>query len=230
MSAVFITATGTEVGKTYVAAGLIRHFRNTGRAVDALKPVVSGFDPAAAQTSDPDVLLAALGRPVTPAEIERISPWRYAAPVAPDLAARLENRALDFDALIEFSQRACAATPGMLLIEGVGGVMTPLDDKHTVLDWITALQVPLLVVTGTYLGSISHTLTCLDVLLRRDFLVKAVVVNDTPGSAVTMHSTTESISRFARSIPIVGLRRAPAPASGRDVFAQIAARLSAPSS
>ncbi|MFZ3360640.1 MAG: AAA family ATPase, partial [Xanthobacteraceae bacterium] len=81
MSAIFITATGTDVGKTYVAASLIGHLRQIGRVVDAIKPVVSGFDPAQAAASDPGLLLDALGLPVTPAEIDRISPWRFSAAV-----------------------------------------------------------------------------------------------------------------------------------------------------
>ena len=65
VSAIFITATGTDVGKTFVAASLIRHLRQIGHSVDAIKPIVSGFDPAQAATSDPGVLLDALGLPVT---------------------------------------------------------------------------------------------------------------------------------------------------------------------
>ncbi|MGA9950067.1 MAG: AAA family ATPase, partial [Xanthobacteraceae bacterium] len=59
MTAIFITGTGTDVGKTYVTAALIRHLRQMGRSVEALKPVVSGFDPALPATSDPGVLLKA---------------------------------------------------------------------------------------------------------------------------------------------------------------------------
>ena len=87
VTAIFITATGTDVGKTYVAASLIRHLRQMGRLVDAIKPVVSGFDPAQAVASDPGMLLDALGLPVTKDNIGRISPWRYRAPLSPDLAA-----------------------------------------------------------------------------------------------------------------------------------------------
>jgi len=58
MSAVFITATGTDIGKTFVTAGLIRHLRALGREVDALKPVMTGFDPAHPEASDAGVLLA----------------------------------------------------------------------------------------------------------------------------------------------------------------------------
>src|SRR5205823_3369705 len=119
----------------------IRHFRTAGRTVAALKPVVSGFDPATGADSDPGCLLAALGRPATSEEIERISPWRFSAPLSPDLAAARENRAIDVRAVVDFCSRAAsAARRDMLLIEGIGGAMVPLDDRHTVLDWMTALQ------------------------------------------------------------------------------------------
>ena len=222
MTAFFITATGTDVGKTYVASGLIRRWRTAGREVDALKPVATGFDPAAAAISDTGILLAALDRPVTPAEIDRVSPWRFTAPLSPDMAARLENRAVDFDALVKFSRDTVATTKETLLIEGIGGIMVPLDDKHTVLDWMIALNIPLLLVTGTYVGSLSHTLTCLDVLARRGLTVKAVVVNDTPGSPVTCQNTIDTLQNFARNISIAGLRWKPETAMGDGGFQTIA--------
>ena len=75
LSAYFVTATGTDIGKTFVTAGLIRHLRSAGAAVDALKPVVSGYDSSVVETSDPAVLLKALGKPVSAEEITRIAPW-----------------------------------------------------------------------------------------------------------------------------------------------------------
>ena len=207
MSAFFITATGTDIGKTFVASGLIRYWRAAGRPVDALKPVATGFDPASAAASDAGVLLTALGRPATPAEIERISPWRFAAPLSPDMAAERESRPIDFDALVRFSHAAIEDNRGTLLIEGIGGIMVPLDHRHTVLDWMIALNVPLVLVTGSYLGSLSHTLTALDVLGRRGLAVKALVVNETPGSPVTIESTIGTIAGFARAIPIIDMPR-----------------------
>jgi dethiobiotin synthetase len=210
MTAFFITATGTDIGKTFVATELIRHFRRAGRAIDAFKPVVAGFDPAQVETSDPGRLLSALGKPIVADEIARISPFRFAAALAPDLAARRENRTLDFAALVAFSQRAIQNHSGTLLIEGVGGIMAPLDERHTVLDWMTALQLPLVLVAGSYLGSISHTLTCLDVLQRRALAIRALVVSETAGSTVPLADTVATVAGFAPSLPIVGLRRLPA--------------------
>ena len=94
--------------------------------------------------------------------------------------------------------------------------MVPLDDTHTVLDWMTALGAPLLVVTGSYLGALSHTLTCLDVLERRKLAVKALVVNETPGSSVTLDDTMMTLKRFV-SAPMIGLTRASDPAAFKKI-------------
>ncbi len=225
MSATFITATGTDIGKTFVAAGLIRHWREANQTVDAFKPVVTGFKADQAETSDPGVLLAALGRTVTPVAIERIAPWRFATPASPDLAARLENRTVDFDALLAFCRRAIENAAGTVLIEGIGGVMVPLDDTRTVLDWIAALNIPAVLVSGSYLGSLSHTLTSLDALRRRNVVIKALVVNETPESIVAVKDTMATLKRFAENIPVFGLPRLPAGGAQHLTLADLAALL-----
>lgn len=208
MTAIFITATGTEVGKTFIAAALIRHLRRMGRSVEAIKPVVSGFDPQDYAASDPAVLLQALGFPATLPNIERVSPWRFRAAMSPDAAARKEDRRIDVDEVVAFCQSAIEQRQDILLIEGIGGIMVPLDEQRTILDVMMALQLPLIVVTGSYLGTISHTLTALDAVFRRDLAVLAVIVNETPGSAVPLEETVAAIARFAE--PVIGLPRQPA--------------------
>jgi dethiobiotin synthetase len=205
VTAIFITATGTDVGKTFVAASLIGHLRQMGRVVEVVKPVVSGFDPTQAATSDPAVLIRALGVPVTQHAIEQISPWRFRAALSPDLAARREGRKVDVDEVIKFCQSSIEQRQDMLLIEGVGGVMVPLDDQRTILDVMMALHLPIILVAGSYLGTISHTLTALDSLYRRDMNVMAIIVSETPGSTVSLDETVAAISRFAD--PVIGLPR-----------------------
>jgi dethiobiotin synthetase len=124
VTAVFITGSGTGVGKTFVAANLLLHLRRRGQRVRALKPVVSGFDPANPCGSDPAILIEAAGRKVTPEEIDRVSPWRFRAPLSPDMAARAEKRAIDFDAVTGFC-RSAIAEGGITVIEGIGGIMVP---------------------------------------------------------------------------------------------------------
>jgi len=225
MAAYFVTSTGTDIGKTFVTAGLIRYLREAGHAADALKPVVSGYDPSVVETSDPAVLLGALGRPVSADEVERIAPWRFRAPLSPDLAAAREGRSIDFEALISFSRRVVDSANGMLFIEGVGGIMVPLDAERTVLDWMAALQLPLILVVGGYLGTISHTLTALDVLATRHLKIAAIVVSESERNPVELDDTVASIARFAHGTGVVGLPRLPAGINQHPAFARIAALL-----
>lgn len=220
MTATFVTATGTDVGKTFVVRGLIRHLRAANWPVEALKPVATGYDAATMTASDPGLLLSALGRPLAESEIERIAPWRFAAPLSPDMAARRENRPIDFDRLVEFCRSAIAMHKRTLLIEGIGGVMVPLDDERTVLDWMTALNIPVLLMTGTYLGSLSHTLTALAALKQRKLAVAGVVVNESPGSTVPLPDTVETLSHFAG--PIVVLPRLPDDVADHPAFGKLA--------
>jgi dethiobiotin synthetase len=220
MTALFVTATGTDIGKTFVTCGLISHLRQQGRAIDAIKPVVTGFDPAAASAaSDPALLLAALGRPRT--NIPKISPWCFKAPLAPDLAASREGRTLDFAALLNFSQAAVASAKDVLLIEGIGGIMVPLDGRNTVLDWMVALRLPLILVAGSYLGSISHTLSAVDVLMRRKLTIAAIVVSESIGSPVPLDDTAASIARFVAPIPVYALPRLIPDNAEHTVFARL---------
>ena len=207
MTAIFVTATGTNIGKTYLTAGLVGALRAKGKAACALKPVISGFDLAAVETSDSGVLLHAMGQAVTPQSIARISPWRFRAALSPDMAAARENRAIDFAELITFCRGAITVTDDVLFIEGVGGVMVTLTAQHTVLDWIAALEIPVLLVAGTYLGTISHTLTALDVLKSRAIAVRAIVLNESANSTVPTGETIKTIVRFALGIPVVTFPR-----------------------
>ena len=225
MSAIFVTATGTGIGKTFITSGLIRHLRAAGRPVDAIKPVVSGFDAAAWQDSDPAALLAALGRPMCLEEVERLSPWRFKAPLSPDVAAQREGKAIDFKELTEFCRRAMAARNGILLIEGIGGIMVPLDRHRTVLDLMSVLRMPVILAAGSYVGTISHTLTALEVLARRNIEIVAVAVSESVGSAASLDETVAAISRFGDAIDVIAIARMPAGTGDDAAFARLAALL-----
>jgi len=207
VTAIFITATGPDVGRTLVVASLIRHFRQSGRAVDAIKPIVSGYDPAQAAASETGMLVSALGLPFTPESIDRISPWRFRAALSPDLAARQEGRSIDVDGVVAYCQSAIDRRRDILLIDGIGGIMAPLDETRTILDVMMALRLPLILVTGSYPSTISHTLTALDSLFRRDINVLATIVSETPGSGTPLDEVVATIARFAA--PVIGLPRQP---------------------
>jgi dethiobiotin synthetase len=225
VSAYFVTSTGTDIGKTFVTAGLIRQLRSEGRPVAALKPLVSGYDSSVVETSDPAVLLRALGRPVSADEIAAIAPFRFRAPLSPDIAAAREGRSVDFEALLAFSRDAVAAHDGTLFIEGVGGIMVPLDGERTVLDWMATLGQPVVLVVGGYLGTISHTLTAVDVLAKRALRIAAIIVSEKDNDTVPLDDTVASIARFSAGAEVIGLPRLPVGLNDHPAFARIAALL-----
>lgn len=196
MSSLFVTATGTDIGKTHVSAALIRELVRRGRRVDAFKPVLSGFDDAAA--SDAGRLLEALGRPLS--DLDRISPLRFTAPLAPPSAARAEGKRLLAEDLIGLCRDRLGED--LLLIEGAGGVMSPLAEDATNLDVIAALGSPALLVSGSYLGAVSHALSAIAVLQSRDVPITAVVVSESAGEAPPLTEITEALARFAPGLAV----------------------------
>jgi dethiobiotin synthetase len=221
MPSIFVTATGTGIGKTFVACALVRALRAARRPVQALKPVATGIDPAALEGSDTALLLGALGFAVTPEAMDTISPWRFRAPLAPNMAARREGRRIHLDGVVAFCQHALAAA-GMetwTVIEGIGGVMAPVDDYHTVLDWMAALGARVLLVAGSYVGTISHTLTALHVLDRRGLFPAAVIISQsaTPHEP-PLEETRAALARLAPGVPFLELARlSPTAASSHPV-------------
>lgn len=202
MSALFVTATGTDIGKTFVSACLLRHVQG----LRAFKPVVSGFEINAPQGSDPAILLEAMGEAVTRENLQRISPLQFRAALAPTMAARLENQRITLDQLTELC-RGEMAKHERLLIEGAGGLMSPIAEGATCLDLMRALDLPCLLVCGTYLSAISHTLTALETLRAHGLTVKAVALNESAGSTVGLQETAQELAQFAPALPLVLLRR-----------------------
>lgn len=212
MSLYFITGAGTDIGKTYVTALLARQLRAGGRGVSALKPVASGMPMLKAKgfaATDTAQLLTALGLPITPQTVDACSPWRFKKPLSPDMAAAAEGRTVPFAELIAWCRgRIAAAPPGAaVLIEGVGGVMSPVTDAATNLDWMKALACPVVLVTGSYLGGLNHALTAIETLKAHGVAIEALVLNESADSTVDFEATLEVLRRFAPERTIVPLRR-----------------------
>lgn len=198
----FITSSGTEIGKTFVTAALIAQLRKTGVRVAAYKPILSGFEEAEASNSDTGVLLSALGRDFSPDSIDHMTPWRFKAALSPDMAAAREGRDIPFDEVARFTATAFAGTEDAILMEGVGGLMAPIGREYTVIDWIAVAKIPALLVVGGYLGTISHTLTAVAVLAARDIPLAGIIISARGELPVPPQETAEAIARFAPGVPI----------------------------
>jgi len=200
----FITASGTGVGKTLVTTGLYWQLNQAGHKVKALKPLASGYD-----THDPEsdtaLILKCGGLDKTMAY--SISPWKFSAPLAPNLAAELEGKTVPFMELLEFCRNS-SENDGYTLIEGVGGVMAPIDDSHSVIDWISEIGWPVICVGGSYLGAMSHTLTAITALRTRNIPIHAIVISESDKEEVTLSDTVNTLKKFIpKDIPIVSIPR-----------------------
>ncbi|MBL0318666.1 MAG: dethiobiotin synthase [Alphaproteobacteria bacterium] len=206
MKPLFITATGTDIGKTWIATHLIAQWRREGRTVDACKPVVSGFR-SDDEASDTALLIKALGCAPTVQQIDTVSPWRFSAPLSPDVAAAREGKKIDESELLAFCKTRLVCTEAdYFLFEGVGGVMVPLNHRYLVLDWMQELSIPVLVVCGTYVGSINHTLLTLLALKQRGIVVAGLVVNETPSSPMRVEEMLATLARHS-DVPAIGLHQ-----------------------
>jgi len=204
----FITSSGTEIGKTFITAALVHQLRTSGQSVVAHKPIVSGFDPHD-ETTDPAILAQAMGQEPTAAMTRTISPLHFKEPLSPNMAAMREGRSLRLEQVVHTTQHMVQASDAYWqLIEGVGGVMVPLNQQHTVLDWMQALGMPLILVVGSYLGSISHSLTAYQAVKLCGLEVQLVVASASHTQPVPLQETVETMQDFIKE-PVVGVERVP---------------------
>jgi len=194
MQAFFITGTGTGIGKTLITTALCRQLSDDGKKVTALKPIISGYE-AADENNDSALILKSCGRVTTPEAVQSISPWRFAAPLSPDMAAAREGKSVDFEALIAFCRDHEKRRDDILLVEGVGGIMTPLNERYTVLDWMRQLGWPVVLVTGSYLGALSHTLSAVEVVAKQ-LVIRALIVSESASQEVALEDTVNTLRRF----------------------------------
>ncbi|MEH0831107.1 dethiobiotin synthase [Anaplasma bovis] len=165
MSVYFITSCGTDIGKTFITTALCWHSRRIGNTVQAIKPVVSGWDNA--WERDTCKIIRSLGLGVTESSIEAVSPWRLAQPRTPSVAASMLGESIEYKDVLSFCAKVCANPCDYTFIEGTGGVMSPITRNSTALDLIKDLESKVILVIGSYLGCISHTFTALEVLKDR---------------------------------------------------------------
>lgn len=200
----FITGTDTNVGKTYVGALIARSLKAAGRRVGVYKPVASGCRRDGERLVSDDALLLwhAAGEP---GELERVCPQCFAAPLAPHLAARAEGKEIDAKLLragLEY-WRSCS---DVVLVEGAGGLLSPLGENDYVVDLVHDLDFPLVIVARNALGTINHTLLTLHAAhsLYTGLKVAGIILNHPtpPGEDPSTKSNLQEIA-CRSSLPVL---------------------------
>ena len=179
----FITGTDTNAGKTFVTALLTRALRGRGFETIALKPLCSG------ERSDVEILQAASDHCLS---LDETNPIWLREPAAPLVAARLENRTLSLDALVDWFRHLSSKHPS-LLVEGAGGWLVPITPTETIADLASRLALPVVVVVASRLGCINHTLLTLESIRARGLHCPGIILN-------TLSSTDDIATRTNREI------------------------------
>jgi dethiobiotin synthetase len=195
----FITGTDTNVGKTVIGAAIAQWFVAQNKKVMVLKPVASGCvrTHEGLVSEDAELLRAASN---THHPLDLICPNRYAEPLAPHVAALREKRPMDWDA-VQHSMDVMSRDADVMIIEGAGGIMVPLDEQTLVLDVIIAMKLPVVVVARAGLGTINHTVLTVQSLRAVGARVAGVVINhypvNKPGTAE--QTNPQQIARIAQT-------------------------------
>jgi dethiobiotin synthetase len=189
---VFVTGTGTEVGKTVVAAAIARTLAAEGKRVAVFKPAVTGLDEGV--ETDHALLRRASGSGQSD---EEIAPYRYGPPASPHLAAALVSEEIDPERLRQTARTATQHTDA-IVCEGVGGLLVPLSPSYLVRDLAADLGYPLVVVANPGLGTINHTLLTIEAARAAGLDVAAVVLTPWPEEPSEIErSNRETIASLA---------------------------------
>jgi dethiobiotin synthetase len=196
MHGLFITGTDTGVGKTEVTAAVARLWRRQGRDFAVSKPVATGGDRAAGDT-------LRLARAAGEADLEAVTPFAFAEPAAPPVAARAAGANLTLTELAEAVRRR-QRPGGAVLVEGVGGLLCPLSDEHAVADLALVLGLPLVVVARRSLGTLNHTLLTVESARGRGLRLAGVVVSETaPVAGLAERANVEELRRLG--VPVLAV-------------------------
>ena len=182
----FITGTDTGVGKTVLTALLARFLRERGVKVAALKPICSGG------RADARMLHGALGGALT---LDEINPWHFRAPIAPSLAAKLEKRPVGLAAVLAHI-RTKRKNFAVTLVEGAGGLLSPLGNDFDSRDLILALRAPPIIVAPNKLGVVNHLRLTLAALPKNNRAAAKIVLMAPAKAERAIKSNAELLGGF----------------------------------
>ena len=198
----FITGTDTGVGKTFVTAGIAAVLKERGVNVGVMKPVETGCAEKDRELEPQDALYLKNAAGVSD-ELDLINPYRFKACLAPSIASKLEGKNIDLNRIKECYD-TLASKHSLMLVEGAGGLLTPINEAYTVADLIKLLNLPIIIIAASRLGTINHTLLTVRYAQSNGIEVKGIILNYPTLSTDEALSTNQAeIKRFA-NVPVLG--------------------------
>lgn len=172
----FVIGTDTGVGKTYFSHRLIQHFVEQGHQTIGMKPIASGFEQLADGTWENEDVAQLCAASNVSAPMELINPFAFKPAIAPHIAAEEAGVAINLETVITAYQ-ALSQQADVVIVEGAGGLMVPLNHTQTLLDMVKALKLPVILVVGMRLGCINHALLTMQVLHTHGVAIAGWVAN-----------------------------------------------------
>lgn len=194
----FITGTDTGVGKTLITGGIAYILRQQGLKVGVFKPIASGCRDQGYLISDDTEFLAMCAD--APYSLSIITPVTYKTPAAPITCVQVEKRPIDYEEIVNAYNYLCENTD-VVLVEGIGGIMVPLDTEHTVLDLAAAFDLPTVIVARPNLGTINHSLLTVQAARQFGLPVAGIVISGYNAfeADIAEETAPDVISAFAQT-------------------------------
>jgi len=174
MKSVFIAGTDTGVGKTFITTLICRYLDQQGVRVVPQKWIQTGTDDG---RSDIKTIITTVGEDYPAAIRKLMEPYRFRYPASPHLAARREKKRISRQRIMNY-YRKLASLYETVIVEGSGGLLVPINRSQTMLDIVTELKLPVLLVVGNKLGCINHTLLSIAALKQRNLSLAGVIFNN----------------------------------------------------
>jgi len=199
---IFITSTGTNIGKTYCTVEILKEMLNRKVLFNAYKPILSGFNISNIKDSDSYKILKTNNKEPKIENIKQISPWLFEKPIAPSLAAIKENKSLKYNDVLKWCLKK-SDNNIINIFEGAGGLLVPIEKAKTILDLMKDLNSKVVLVVGNYLGSVSHTLSAIHNLQHANLQIINIIINQNIKNDDIDIKDTESLLRSSINKKII---------------------------
>lgn len=200
----FITGTDTGVGKTLITGGLAALYKSRGVNVGVMKPIATGCKRMNSDLVSEDAVFLKLSAE-TDDEYELINPVRFEQPLAPVVAARMNNTRIDLEK-VHGAFETLLGRHDVVLVEGIGGLLVPVDEYYFIIDLANELELPLIVVCRNALGTINHTLLTVSYARQHGIDVKGIIINESCESNddILKKTNIEELRRLT-NLPVLGI-------------------------
>lgn len=193
----FILGTDTNVGKTIVAVNLLSTLKASGYSTIGLKPIASGAQQTRQGLQNADAISLQQTATIS-LSYEQVNPFCFAAATAPHIAASYQSYRLSLAEIIKKTQPVLNYTADYFVIEGVGGVLVPLNEQETMLDLVEALGFPVILVVGLRLGCLNHALLTYESLRMRNISIASCLCNQIDPDMLSREENIEALKQYIK--------------------------------